>query len=120
MPNIITNKGEVTYKSNQIKSNEVVINLPPNMQPKIKKKANKTSVSVGDTIKYTIEITGRDNTVSSYPFSDTLDTDTEYIAGTFKVDGTAQTPTATSPTITYTLTIPADTTVVVEFDVLVL
>jgi uncharacterized repeat protein (TIGR01451 family) len=118
----IKNFATITYKGADIDSNTVTLNIkdvPPTL---VKSTTFATEPTTGDVIPWKIVIKNNNPfAITMIAFSDVLDLNTVYLAGSFKVNGTTQTPTATSPAVTYTIpAIVPSGTATVEFSVTVL
>lgn len=113
--NKLDNTASVTYNGNTINSNMVETLLLLN--PTLLKAVDKLTAMVGDTLNYTVTVTNPGlSALSNLPFSDTLPAGGTYVASSFKVNGTAATPTVTGSTLTYTIpTIAALGTAVITF-----
>jgi len=75
----------------------------------------------GGKIKYCVAISNAsDIDLPGSVFRDVLDLGLRYVDGSFTVDGVPQTPTVSGNTIEYDLDIPANTTILICFQVLVL
>ena len=79
-------------------------------------------VMPGSTIKYTVTITNKSPVeVTDLLFRDTIDAGAEYVAGSFTVNGTPETPTAVGKELNYQIAkIAANGKVVITFAVKVL
>ena len=119
---IIFNTATTVYDGETILSNEVEIQgekIPPIL--------TKSTTFTGEWKKRSIipyKILYKNNNAFANinaPFADVLDVKTAFLAGSFRVDGVVVTPLTTTPAITYTFTsVPANTTIKVEFNVTVL
>lgn len=97
----ITNQAKITYSGKDTLSNIVTTLLE--LSPTVIKTVNLPIAFSGDTLLYTVAITNPNlTTISSVLFSDTIDPDCTYVAGSLKLNGTVVTPTSTSP-LTYTV-----------------
>lgn len=100
--NTLINSATVTYDGSPIVSNtvETLLGLPPT----ILKAVDLLVASIGDTLTYTVTVTNVGATaITNLPFSDTLPAGTTYVTDSFKVNGTAATPTQTGNTLSYTI-----------------
>lgn len=117
----ITNQSQIKDGKKTVKSN--TLNVPYEKNCTVVKSTTFTgNATPGDTITWKTVITNPNSSITktNILFSDTLDVNTTYVAGSFKVNGTAATPTAMSPAVTYTiLTLAGGASVTIEFDVLV-
>ncbi len=113
--NTLSNTASITYGGNTITSTPAVTALL--LAPTIVKLVDKATASIGDTLTYTVTVTNLATTaITSLPFSDTVPAGATYVSGSFKVNGTAATPTVTGSTLTYTIpTVPALGTAIVVF-----
>lgn len=72
--------------------------------PTILKTVDKATAAIGDVLTYTVTITNVGLTaLTNIPFTDVIPTGATYLASSFKLNGTAATPTITSNTLTYTI-----------------
>lgn len=100
--NKLNNTASITYGGNPINSNSVETLLL--LAPTIVKTVDKLIASIGDTLNYTVTITNLGlPAITNLPFTDVLPVGSTYVANSFKVNGTAATPTITSNTLTYTI-----------------
>ena len=107
---------ELCDKLETIKSNEAevdVINL------KVTKKAGCKFAFCGGTIKYTVAIfNDSDVKLEDLEFKDALADNTQFVTGSFKVDGVTKTPVISGKTISYLIKeIKAEETVTITFEV---
>lgn len=120
MPDI-TNQAQAKDNNKTPKSN--VLTVPYEKLVTLAKSTTFTGNAMpGDTISWKIVITNPNSNIAktNILFSDTLDSNTSYVTGTFKVNGTMQTPSATSSAVTYTIpSIASSGSATIEFDVLV-
>lgn len=115
--NTLSNTASVTYGGNTITSTPAVTALL--LAPTIVKLVDKAIASIGDTLTYTVTVTNLSATaLTNLPFSDAVPAGATYVASSFKVNGTAATPTVTGSTLTYTIpTIAALGTAIITFQV---
>lgn len=86
-------------------SNTVTAELLDSTLVTLVKTQSSDLVASGSTITYTVVITNLSLTIlSNFNFSDVIPTGMSYATGTFKVNGTTQTPVITGQDLTYTLT----------------
>lgn len=100
--NKIDNTSSLTYGGSTITSNTVstLLLLPPTLL----KTVDKLTASINDTLTYTITIANPTlSDMTNLPFTDTIANGASYVAGSFKVNGTAATPTITGSKLTYTV-----------------
>ncbi len=100
--NKVENTASITYDGNPVNSNSVqtLLLLPPT----ILKAVDKPLASVGQVLTYTVTVTNVAlGELTNLPFTDALPEGTTYVADSFKVNGTAATPTVTGNTLTYTI-----------------
>lgn len=100
--NNIENQAEVLYDGVPVQSNTVstILLLPPTLL----KTVDKLIASIGDELTYTIVITNVAlQALTNLPFSDVIPAGTEYVNASFTVNGTPQTPTIASGTLSYTI-----------------
>lgn len=100
--NKIDNAASIVYDGATITSNtvETLLSLPPT----IVKVVDKLTAKVGDTLVYTITVTNVAlSAITNVPFTDIIADGATYATDSFKVNGTAATPTVTDKTITYTI-----------------
>ena len=117
--NKLDNLASITYGGNTMNSNTVSTLLL--LAPTILKAVDKPAASIGDTLTYTITISNLAlSALTNLPLTDTIADGAVYQPDSFRVNGTAATPTITNNTLTYTIpTIPAVGTAVITFQVLV-
>ncbi|WP_040195737.1 DUF11 domain-containing protein [Candidatus Soleaferrea massiliensis] len=115
--NKLSNQASVTYGGAPINSNTVETVLL--LAPTVVKAVDKLTASIDDILTYTVTVTNLGlNELTSLPFTDVIPTGGEYVADSFKVNGTAATPTVTTNTLTYTIAnIAALGTASIEFQV---
>ena len=100
--NKLENTASVTYNGTAISSDPVstVLLLPP----VVTKSVDQVTANIGDTLTYTVTVANTGlNAVTDLAFTDTLPAGASYVVDSFQVDGTAQTPTTTDNTLTYTI-----------------
>lgn len=115
--NKLDNQASLTYGGNTINSNTVSTLLL--LAPTLVKSVDKLTANIGDTLTYTLTVTNLSlSALTNLPLSDTIPAGASYLADSFKVNGTAATPTVTNNTLTYTIpSIPASGTALVTFQV---
>lgn len=115
--NKLDNQASLTYGGNTINSNTVSTLLL--LAPTLVKSVDKLTANIGDTLTYTLTVTNLSlSALTNLPLSDTIPAGASYLADSFKVNGTAATPTVTNSTLTYTIpSIPASGTALVTFQV---
>ena len=113
--NTLSNTASINYGGNTITSLPAVTALL--LPPTIAKVVDKATASIGDTLNYTITVTNLGTAaITNLPLSDKVPAGASYVSGSFKVNGTAATPTVTDSTLTYTIpSIPALGTATVVF-----
>lgn len=100
--NKIDNTANITYGGNTITSNNVETLLL--LAPTITKAVDKLTANIGDTLTYTVTVSNLSlSAYTNIPFSDTVAAGATYVASSFKVNGTAQTPTINGTTLSYTI-----------------
>lgn len=100
--NKVDNTASIVYGGNTIKSNTVSTLLL--LAPTVLKSVDKLNAAIGETLTYTVTITNPSLAeITNVAFSDAIASGAEYVAGSFKVNGTAATPTVTNSTISYTV-----------------
>lgn len=108
--------GTVTVTSNEINIDEKILNVTI-----VKSTTFTGEWKSGDTIKwkFTIMNPNKTFTKTNLLFSDVLDTQTNYVSSTFKVNLVLATPVLSPPTISYTIpSIAPLGSATIEFDVL--
>lgn len=115
--NRLDNTASVVYNGTTITSNTASTLLL--LAPTVSKTVDKLSANIGDTLTYTVTVTNLSlSSVTSLPFTDALPQGSQYVSGSFAVNGSAVTPTVTDNTLTYTIpSIPAAGTAVLTFQV---
>lgn len=115
--NKISNSASVTYNGETIESNTVETLLL--LAPTLLMAVDKPTARVGETLTYTITVTNvAIGELTNLPFTDVLPDGCSYVADSFKVNGTAATPTVADNTLTYTIpTIGSLATAVIQFQV---
>ncbi len=113
--NTLTNSASVTFNGSPVVSNSVQTLLE--LVPTIVKAVDKATASINDILTYTVTVTNIGATeITDLPFADTLPTGSAYVADSFKVNNTAETPTVTDNAITYTIpSISAAGTAIITF-----
>lgn len=118
--NQIINTSEILYGGDTITSNptSTLLLLPP----LIVKLVDKAIANIGDNLTYTITITNVGLTsLTNVIFSDDIPNGTEYVVGSFQVNGSPATPTITGDTLSYTIpTILPPGTAIVSFSVIII
>lgn len=100
--NKLDNVASVTYGGNTINSNQVETLLL--LAPTLLKAVDKLVASIGDTLTYTVTITNLAlSPITNLPLTDALPAGSTYVTDSFKVNGTAATPTLNGNTLTYTI-----------------
>lgn len=100
--NRVENTASIVYNSQTINSNQIqtLLLLPPT----IRKAVDKPTASIGQILTYTVTITNvAIGELTNIPFSDVLPQGTTYVKDSFKVNGTAATPTLEGNTLKYTI-----------------
>lgn len=100
--NRIENAASITYNGQTITS------LPAEtlllVLPTILKTVDKAIANIGDTLTYTVTITNLGLTsMNNVPFSDEIPAGSEYVDGSFKLNGSTVTPTITEGVLNYTI-----------------
>lgn len=115
--NKIDNFATITYDGIPINSNTVETLLL--VAPTILKAVDKLTANVGDTLTYTITITNLAlTTLTNLPFSDTVPSGSNYVDGSFKVNGSTVTPQINNNILTYTIpSVPISGVTTIEFEV---
>ncbi|MEG0366415.1 MAG: DUF11 domain-containing protein [Coprobacillus sp.] len=100
--NKVDNAASVVYDGNTINSNTVSTLLL--LAPTITKAVDKLTANVGDVLTYTVTVSNISlSAYTNIPFSDIIAAGATYVADSFKVNGTAVTPTVTGQTLSYTI-----------------
>ncbi len=100
--NNVENSGSITYGGDVIQSN--IVNTILLLPPIIAKTVDKLIASIGETLTYTLVITNLAlNPITNLPFADSIPAGTEYIAGSFTLNGSTVTPTITDDVLNYTI-----------------
>lgn len=100
--NKLDNTASVLIGTVETASNTVttLLNLPPTLV----KTVDLLTAVIGDTLTYTVVITNLNlAALSNIAFTDIIPTGCEYVPGSFKLNGSAVTPTIAGQTLTYTL-----------------
>ncbi|MDX8512107.1 prealbumin-like fold domain-containing protein [Mesorhizobium captivum] len=71
----------------------------------------------GETLTYTVTLTNADAAAALYDLTDNIDANTTYVAGSATVDGTAREPVGSDPVAWEDITVPANGTVAVTYQV---
>lgn len=100
--NRVENIATITYDGNTIHS------LPTEtlllVLPTILKTVDKAIASIGEILTYTVTITNIGLTsIANLVFSDIIPAGTDYVDGSFKLNGSTVVPTIASNTLSYTL-----------------
>ncbi len=115
--NRIDNIASVTYDG------ETIDSLPAEtlllLAPTITKAVDMPTASIGDILTYDVTITNVGLTeITDLAFSDTIPAGSEYVDGSFKLDGTTVTPVIAGGVLSYTIpTITALGNAVIQFQV---
>lgn len=100
--NKLDNIASVTYNGSPVNSNAATTLLL--LPPTILKAVDKPVASIGETITYTVTITNvAINALTNLPFTDVVPAGATYVTDSFKVNGSAVTPTLANNTLTYTI-----------------
>lgn len=115
--NRLDNAASVVYNGTTITSNTASTLLL--LAPTITKTVDKLSANIGDTLTYTVTVANISlSAITNLPFTDMLPLGALYLTDTFKVNGSAATPTVAGNTLTYTIpSIPAGQSAVITFQV---
>ena len=107
---------ELCGEEQSIESNETEVDI---INLEIKKEASCKYAFCGGTLGYTVTIKNdSDVKLEDLEFKDTLSDNTEYKAGSFKVNGAHKTPVINGKTISYEIDeIEADETIEITFEV---
>lgn len=115
--NRLDNTANVVYNGTTITSNTASTLLL--LAPTVSKTVDKLSANIGDTLTYTVTVTNVSlSPVTNLPFTDALPQGSQYVSGSFAVNGTSATPTVTDNTLTYSIpSIPAAGASILTFQV---
>ena len=107
---------ELCGKKETVESNETETNI---VKLIVTKEAGCKFVLAGGDIAYTVKIKNdSDIALCDLEFKDTLDNNTQFVAGSFKVNGVTKTPHVTGHTISYLIDeIEAGETITITFEV---
>jgi uncharacterized repeat protein (TIGR01451 family) len=106
-----------------VKSNADVVNYNEKPAKLENKKSNNapTNATIGTIYTYTCTISNKGGSIANLViFSDILQSNIQYITGSFKVDGITKLPVNISPLLYTIPSIAVDATVVITFDVKIL
>lgn len=96
----VSNTASATFNGNVTQSAPAVTQLT--LDPTITKTVDKSTASIGEILTYTVTIGNESEVpITSVTFSDTLPVGTNYVTGSFTVDGVSVTPSISGSTISY-------------------
>ncbi len=100
--NKLDNIASILFEGDTVNSNPVETIL--SLAPTIVKAVDKLTASIGDILTYTITITSVSlGTITNLPFTDVIPAGATYVANSFTVNTTPETPTLAGNTLTYTI-----------------
>lgn len=117
--NKVDNTANIVYGGNTINSNTVSTLLL--LAPTITKAVDKLTANVGDVLNYTVTVSNISlSAYTNIPFTDIVADGATYVTDSFKVNGSAATPTINGKTLSYTIAnIAALEAVTIQFQVTV-
>ena len=96
----VSNTASATFNGNVTQSAPAVTQLT--LDPTIEKTVDKSTASIGEILTYTITIGNESEVpITNVTFTDTLPVGTNYVTGSFTVDGVSFTPSISGSTISY-------------------
>ena len=115
----ISNVASAAYNGSIVESSAAVTQLL--LDPTIEKKVDKPVATIGEILTYTVTIENvSEIPISNVTFSDDIPVGSNYVVGSFTVNGVTVTPTITESVLSYSISsIPASSSMVISFQAIV-
>lgn len=115
----ISNTASATFNGNVTQSAPAVTQLT--LDPTIEKSVDKPTASIGEILTYTVTIGNESEVpISGVTFSDSIPVGSNYVTGSFTVDGVSTTPSISGNTISYVIpSIDAASNSIISFQTMV-
>ena len=115
----ISNTASATFNGNITQSAPAVTQLT--LDPTITKTVDKSVASIGEILNYTVTIGNESEVpISGVTFSDSIPVGSNYVTGSFEINGVSATPSVSGNTISYVIpSIDASGNSVISFQTMV-
>ena len=115
----ISNVASAAYNGSIVESSAAVTQLL--LDPTIEKKVDKPVATIGEILTYTVTIENLSEIpISNVTFSDDIPVGSNYVVGSFTVNGVTVTPTITESVLSYSMSsIPASSSMDISFQTIV-
>ena len=115
----ISNVASAAYNGSIVESSAAVTQLL--LDPTIEKTVDKSVATIGEILTYTVTIENvSEIPISNVVFSDDIPVGSNYVVGSFTVNGVTVTPTITESVLSYSISsIPASSSMVISFQAIV-
>lgn len=115
----ISNTASATYNGNTTQSLPAITQLT--LDPSITKTVDKATAAIGEILTYNITISNESEVpISGVTFSDAIPVGSNYVTGSFTVNGTSVTPSISGNTLSYEISsIEANGSSVITLQVMV-
>lgn len=115
----ISNVANAAYNGSIVESSAAVTQLL--LDPTIEKTVDKSVATIGEILTYTVTIENvSEIPISNVVFSDDIPVGSNYVVGSFTVNGVTVTPTITESVLSYSISsIPASSSMVISFQTIV-
>ena len=115
----ISNVANAAYNGSIVESSAAVTQLL--LDPTIEKTVDKSVATIGEILTYTVTIENvSEIPISNVTFSDDIPVGSNYVVGSFTVNGVTVTPTITESVLSYSMSsIPASSSMVISFQTIV-
>jgi uncharacterized repeat protein (TIGR01451 family) len=115
----ISNVASAEHNGSIVESSAAVTQLL--LDPTIEKTVDKSVATIGEILTYTVTIENvSEIPISNVTFSDDIPVGSNYVVGSFTVNGVTVTPTITESVLSYSISsIPASSSMVISFQAIV-
>ena len=115
----ISNVASAAYNGSIVESSAAVTQLL--LDPTIEKTVDKSVATIGEILTYAVTIENvSEIPISNVTFSDDIPVGSNYVVGSFTVNGVTVTPTITESVLSYSISsIPASSSMVISFQAIV-
>lgn len=115
----INNVASAEHNGSIVESSAAVTQLL--LDPTIEKTVDKSVATIGEILTYTVTIENiSEIPISNVVFSDDIPVGSNYVVGSFTVNGVTVTPTITESVLSYSISsIPASSSMVISFQAIV-
>ncbi len=115
----ISNVASAEHNGSIVESSAAVTQLL--LDPTIEKTVDKSVATIGEILTYTVTIENiSEIPISNVVFSDDIPVGSNYVVGSFTVNGVTVTPTITESVLSYSISsIPASSSMVISFQAIV-